>query len=91
MALHRPGMYGLEKFEGFLTGIDKANPNKSDDLMLECIIKNRDGWTGNITMKHNLAHNKIEDYDISTNSISTSLVKIPKDPPQLYNDPAFDF
>lgn len=65
MALHRPGIYGLEKFEGIPTGIDKSNPSKSDDLLLECIIKNRDGWTGNIVMKHNLAHNKIWDYDFN--------------------------
>lgn len=66
MALHRPGMYGLEKFEGIATGIDKSDPSKQDNLMLECIIKNRDGWTGNIAMKHNLAHNKIEDMDLAT-------------------------
>jgi replicative DNA helicase len=67
MALHRPGMYGLETFEKIPTGIDKNNPSKPDDLLLECIIKNRDGWTGNIAMKHNLAHNRIYDYDFNQN------------------------
>ncbi len=68
MALHRPGMYGLEKFEGISTGIDKSNPSKADDLLLQCVIKNRDGWTGNIAMKHNLAHNKIWDFDFNQTS-----------------------
>lgn len=62
MALHRPGIYGLERFEDYPTGIDKNNPDKSDDLLIECILKQREGWTGNLYMKHNLAHNIIEDY-----------------------------
>jgi len=65
MALHRPGSYGIEKFEGIPTGIDKDNPDKPDNLLVECLLKQREGWTGNIYMKHNLAHNKIEDYDLS--------------------------
>ena len=63
MALHRPGIYGIEDFNGIPTGIDLANPDKDDDLMVECILKQRDGWTGNIAMRHNLAFNKIVDYE----------------------------
>lgn len=64
IALSRPGMYGLEKFDGFPTGIDKNNPDKPDDLLIESVIKQREGWTGNLFLRHNLAINKIEDYVI---------------------------
>ena len=63
MALHRPGMYGLTEFDGTPTGIVKHNPDKYDDLLIECILKQRDGWTGNLLMRHNLGINKIVDYD----------------------------
>lgn len=66
MALHRPGLYKVEKFEGIPTGYDPEDPEKQDDLLVECILKNRDGWTGNLTMRHNLAHNKITDYHSAT-------------------------
>jgi len=75
IALHRPGMYGLERFEDIPTGIDKSNPDKPDDLLVECILKQREGWTGNLYMKHNLAHNKIVDYDV--NQIVTNKQLIP--------------
>lgn len=63
-ALHRPGMYGLEKFDGIPTGIDKRNPDKLDDLLIECVLKQREGWTGNLLLKHNLALNQVSDYVI---------------------------
>lgn len=66
LALHRPGVYGIEKFEGIPTGIDINNPDKTDDLLIECVLKQRDGWTGNLLLRHNLAHNHIEDY-VNTN------------------------
>lgn len=62
IALHRPGMYKLEDFQGIPTGYKNENPDANDDLLIECILKQRDGWTGNLTMRHNLAHNTIEDY-----------------------------
>lgn len=62
IALHRPGFYGLTDWEGIPTG-KTTDPNSSDDLMIECILKQRDGWTGNLTMRHNLALNRIVDYD----------------------------
>ena len=61
IALHRPGFYGLYEWEGIPTG-KTSDPESNDDLMLECVLKQRDGWTGNITMRHNLAHNIIIDY-----------------------------
>jgi replicative DNA helicase len=64
IALHRPGMYKVEVFEGIPTGYKKDDPDAQDDLLIECILKQREGWTGNLFMKHNLAHNKIEDYDL---------------------------
>lgn len=64
MALHRPGMYGVEEFEGIPTGYDPSNPEKEDHLLIECILKQREGATGNILLRHNLAHNQITDLDI---------------------------
>lgn len=63
IAYHRPGFYGLTEWEGIPTGIIRGNPDSNDNLMIECVLKQRDGWTGNITRRHNLAINKIEDYD----------------------------
>lgn len=63
IADHRPGFYGLTEWNGIPTGVDKNNPNKNDHLLIECILKQRDGWTGNLTRRHNLALNQIEDYD----------------------------
>jgi replicative DNA helicase len=59
--LHRPGMYGLEEYNGIPTGFSSQNPDASDSLMLECILKQRDGWTGVLYMEHDLARNKIFD------------------------------
>lgn len=61
-ALHRPGLYGLEDWNGIPTGVSKSDPNKSDDLLLEVVLKQREGWTGTITLKHNLALNQVWDY-----------------------------
>lgn len=63
VALHRPGFYGLTEWEGIPTGVNRNDPNSQDHLMIECILKQRDGWTGNLLMRHNLAHNQIIDYD----------------------------
>jgi replicative DNA helicase len=64
-ALHRPGIYKVEEFEGIPTGYDPENPDQNDNLMVECVLKQRDGWTGNLTLKHNLAHNQFIDYPTS--------------------------
>lgn len=80
VAYHRPGMYGLEKFEGTPTGIDLNDPDKPDDLFVECILKQREGWTGNLLLKHNLAHNHFEDYNQNENGIYvTNQLKVQSD------------
>lgn len=61
LALHRPGYYGLTDWEGLPTGKVQGDPNSSDNLMIECILKQRDGWTGNLLRYHNLAHNEFYD------------------------------
>ena len=63
IADHRPGFYGLTEFNGMPTGINPNNPEMHDHLLIECILKQRDGWTGNLIRRHNLAINQIEDYD----------------------------
>lgn len=60
IALHRPGFYGLTEWEGIPTGKTK-DPNSEDNLLVECILKQRDGWTGNLTRTHNFAYNIIKD------------------------------
>lgn len=62
VASHRPGMYGLKTFDGIPTG-KTDDPDSVDNLMIDVVLKQRDGWTGNILKRHNLAINKIEDYD----------------------------
>lgn len=60
LALHRPGMYGLTEWEGIATG-KQIGTDASDNLFIECLLKQRDGWTGNILRYHNLAHNEFYD------------------------------
>lgn len=62
IASHRPGFYGLKTFDGMPTG-KTDDPNSVDHLLIDVVLKQRDGWTGNILKRHNLAINKIEDYD----------------------------
>lgn len=63
VALHRPGFYGLQEWEGIPTGKEAGNPDSEDHLLLECILKQRDGWTGTLSMRHNLAINQIVDHE----------------------------
>lgn len=64
LALHRPGMYGLTEFDGIPTGIIPDRPEISDNLLIERVLKQRDGWTGNLLLKHNLALNQFSDYEV---------------------------
>ena len=71
MALHRPGQYGLDVFNKQGSSIPTSrlvNGNKVDYLLLECILKNRDGSLKDIAMDHNLAHNRI--IDLNLNKVS---------------------
>lgn len=61
IASHRPGMYGLKEFDGIPTG-KTDDPDSSDNLLIDVVLKQRDGWTGNILKRHNLAINEIMDY-----------------------------
>lgn len=66
IGLHRPGLYKAKMFQNRIpTGLTD-DPNSTDNLMIECILKQRDGWTGNILKKHNLANNTIEDMEEET-------------------------
>lgn len=62
LTLHRPGAYGLETFQGMPTGYDKNNPDSEDNLMILGVLKQREGWTGNIAQYHELKNNLICDY-----------------------------
>lgn len=63
LALHRPGLYKAKMFQNkYPTGLTD-DPNSTDNLMVECVLKQRDGWTGNILRKHDLANNTIEDME----------------------------
>jgi replicative DNA helicase len=61
LALHRPGSYGLTEFNGMPTGIIAGDPSSRDNLLIECILKQRDGATGNLILKHDLAINRLQD------------------------------
>lgn len=63
MTLHRPGMYGVEDFEGVPTGHRTDDPDSEDHLLIESILKQREGWTGNILLRHNLALNQVFDLE----------------------------
>jgi replicative DNA helicase len=61
IVLHRPGYYGLTEFkltksQVYNTGL--TNPGLGDDdLLLECILKNRNGSTGLLMLKHDIKTN----------------------------------
>ena len=67
MALHRPGYYGLRNFSNngqrIATGLTD-DPDSTDNLMIECILKQRDGWTGNILIEHDLKYNDFKNYKL---------------------------
>jgi replicative DNA helicase len=65
LALHRPGSYGLTQFPmgdvNFSTGLSRIGAG-DDDLMVEVVLKNRNGSIATILLNHNLAHNDFTDY-----------------------------
>lgn len=65
MALHRPGYYGIKNFamngDRIPTGLTD-DEDSTDHLMVECILKQRDGWTGNILIEHELKFNSFKNY-----------------------------
>lgn len=61
MALHRPGMYGQKEYRKQETGYGVGPDPSKDYLLVNCIIKQRDGWTGELFMEHDLSINHIND------------------------------
>lgn len=64
IGLHRPGYYGLKTFQLgnsiFPTGLSDTT---KDNLMIECIMKNREGDTPNLVIKHDISVNKFYNYN----------------------------
>lgn len=68
IALHRPGKYGLVEFvhykDKYFTGIDIENPIAEDNLLLEVVLKQRNGGTGLLFLEHDLKYNSFKDADL---------------------------
>lgn len=62
-ALHRPGLYGAKNYKTKGNGavIPIIDKDGNDFLMLECVLKQRDGWTGIIPLRHDLKYNNFTD------------------------------
>lgn len=71
IALHRPGSYGHSEFPigtgengrpiNIQTGVDEYGLN--DNLLIQCILKNRFGEIGNVFCKHELKYNNITKFE----------------------------
>lgn len=61
IALHRPGFYNLKNFtigdDTFDTGLTAVGAG-DDDLMIEVVLKNRNGNPGLIAINHNIKYNQ---------------------------------
>lgn len=66
MALHRPGFYKLMNFElgGKIIPTGITETSDLDNLLIECILKNRDGNINNILVQHDISKNKFQDYNL---------------------------
>lgn len=60
MALHRPEMYSIKKFD------IEGNTFDTRNFIAGYVLKQRDGWTGTLTFTHNLAYNQIWDRESET-------------------------
>lgn len=67
IALHRPGKYNLQHFKykgnDYATGI--TNDSSIDNLMIEVVLKQRNGETGVLFLEHQLKWNKFKDADLN--------------------------
>ena len=67
MALHRPGMYELQQFHykgyDYMTGV--TNDSNKDNLMVEVVLKQRNGDNGVLFLEHELEFNNFKDVDLS--------------------------
>jgi replicative DNA helicase len=65
LALHRPASYGLTEFKlgdrVFHTGL-KSLGGIDDNLLVEVVLKNRNGDTGIVLMHHDIKYNQFRDY-----------------------------
>lgn len=63
MALHRPGFYNLKTFEmnGSIlhTGLTSES---TDNLMIEVVMKNRNGNVANLVINHDIKYNKFSNF-----------------------------
>jgi replicative DNA helicase len=77
IALHRPASYGLVDFKlgdrTFNTGL-KSLGGIDDNLLVEVVLKNRNGDTGIILMHHDIKYNQFWDYTDERNFKNTLLV-----------------
>jgi replicative DNA helicase len=69
VALHRPGAYNLTEFalsssQKFKTGLSQIGAN-DDTLMLEVVLKNRNGETGLLMLEHDLKYNHFRDINLT--------------------------
>ena len=72
LALSRPGMYGVETWNGYKTGFAKDGSTK-DHLVVGTVIKNRMGDLGDYLYKHELKYNRFRSY--TANEIAELRVK----------------
>lgn len=63
IALHRPGFYNLDEFIHDKYLYKTGYPQ--DNLMLEVVLKNRNGESGIIWVDHDIKYNEFKDMDIS--------------------------
>jgi replicative DNA helicase len=64
--LHRPGLYGLQDFhygnQTFSTGLS-GNGDTDDYLMIENVVKNRNGDIAPIIIEHDIKYNRFNNYN----------------------------
>lgn len=64
IALHRPGYYNLAEFS-YDNYLYQTGYPDNDNLMLEVVLKNRNGESGIVFLEHLLKYNDFKDIDIS--------------------------
>jgi replicative DNA helicase len=75
IALHRPGFYNLTEFklshsQRYKTGLSQIGEN-DDTLLVEVVLKNRNGETGIMLLEHDVKYNEFRDINISDYEIVT--------------------
>lgn len=84
LALHRPGYYGLPTYT-YNGNIYQTGFPDSDFLMVENVLKNRNGETGVLFLEHELKYNNFKDLS------SSHVQEIPNSNPNAnFNDNSFN-